>query len=197
MPTVNIYTKSLIDKLGNAMVYLCEHMQPLTKTKALKLIYLIEELSVKRYGLPFFNLRFDVWRLGPVSRDLFVELSGEPALLGGFIEKSVRNNITYISAKQAFSDDEFSDIEIDILKQVAVAYAHASADDLINLTHRKHSPWFHFAQVNGFLELFEQGLASTTDVEIDLSVLLQGDEQKLAIYQSHKEFLINSTALKF
>jgi hypothetical protein len=42
------YTKEVIDKLGNAMVYMARKVPGLSKTKLLKLIYLLEEVSVKR-----------------------------------------------------------------------------------------------------------------------------------------------------
>jgi uncharacterized phage-associated protein len=77
----SVYTKDQLAKLGNAIIFLCDRIKPLSKTKLLKLIYLIEELSVKKHGVPFFNIRFDVWKLGPVSRDLYAEITSEPTLL--------------------------------------------------------------------------------------------------------------------
>ena len=86
----SIYTKGQIDKLGNAIIFLCEKMGPLSKTKLLKLIYLVEESSVKKYGAPFFSLRFDVWKLGPVSRDLYTEITSEPFLLEDYIKRDIK-----------------------------------------------------------------------------------------------------------
>jgi hypothetical protein len=37
---------------------------------------------------------------------------------------------------------------------------------------------------------------NTTDIEIDLSELIQEEEQKLALYRGHKEFLVQSKSLK-
>lgn len=86
----NPFSLSEIDKIGNAIVFLAERIKPLSKTKLLKLIYLIEEYSVRTYGLPFFNLDFTVWKLGPVSRDIFVDLSSdEPILLSKYIRKNI------------------------------------------------------------------------------------------------------------
>src|ERR1700722_15526779 len=100
MQSGEIYTRNQIEKLGNALIFLCEKMisvgEAVSKTHLLKLVFIIEEISVKTYGIPFFDLRFDVWKLGPVSKDLFVELSEEPALLADFIYREVRNNNTYI-----------------------------------------------------------------------------------------------------
>lgn len=192
------YSRSEIDKLGNAVVYLAEKISPLSKTKLLKLIYLIEEYSVRTYGLPFFNLNFTVWKLGPVSRDLFVDLSSdEPVLLLNYISKTINSDgSVYIKSKVAFSDDEFSDNEIDLLEHVAESFKDYTASELIELTHRKHSLWHITATENGILEYLENGLMNSTEIEIDFSRLLEGMPLKKAIYEDQRLYLQNSLALK-
>ena len=111
------FSNSEIDKLCNAVVYLAERIKRLSKTKLLKLIYIIEEYAVRTYGLSFFNLDFSAWKLGPVSRDLFVDLSSdEPVLLANYINRTIADSSVFITPKKAFSDDEFSDNEMDLLE---------------------------------------------------------------------------------
>ena len=192
------YSRSEIDKLGNAVVYLAEKINPLSKTKLLKLIYLIEEYSIRTYGLPFFNLNFSVWKLGPVSRDVFVDLSSdEPILLSNYISKTTSSDgSVYIQSKVTFSDDEFSDNEIDLLEHVAEIFKDYTASELIELTHRKHSLWYITATENGVLEYLENGLMNSTEIEIDFSRLLEGMPLKMAIYEDQRLYLQNSLALK-
>lgn len=196
----NIYTKSELDKLGNALIFLCQEITPYTpisKTHLLKLIFIIEESSVMRFGVPFFNLRFDVWKLGPVSKDLFVELSDEMTLLSEYISKDeIEKGKFVISPKKTFSDSEFSDNEMELLEQVVERFKYCTAKELIQFTHRKNSPWYLTAQKHGLLDALEEGKINTTDIEIDLSEMIQDDEQKLALYQEAKEFLIRSKNLK-
>jgi len=189
--TASIYTREQIDKLGNAVIFLCDRMGALSKTKLLKLIYLIEETSVKKYGIPFFNIRFDAWHLGPVSRDLYVEITGETFLLDSYIEKKDTNGVVNIVAKKDFSDNELK-----LMEQIAGMFKYATADELIKLTHREHSPWHITAVENGLLEAFEKGFATTFDAEIDLSRIIAGDDEKLQRYHSHKEFMAESHSLK-
>jgi uncharacterized phage-associated protein len=200
MQSGEIYTRNQIEKLGNALIFLCEKMisigETVSKTHLLKLVFIIEEISVKTYGIPFFDLRFDVWKLGPVSKDLFVELSEEPALLADFIYREVRDNNTYIYPKKPFSDDEFSDVEMALLNKISERFLYCTASELINVTHRKDSPWYKTAVENGVLELLESGQMTTTDIEIKLSETIQKDEKKLALYQDHKDFLSLSKNLK-
>jgi len=55
-----IYTKGEIAKIGNAIIYFAERIKPLPKTKLLKVLYFLEEASVKKWGSPFLGLKFDV-----------------------------------------------------------------------------------------------------------------------------------------
>jgi uncharacterized phage-associated protein len=192
------YTRSEIDKLGNAVVFLTEKINPLSKTKLLKLIYLIEEYSVRTYGLPFFNLDFTVWKLGPVSRDIFVDLSSdEPILLSDYIKKSVATDgNVYITGKVKFSDDEFSDNEMDLIEHVADTFKDYTAADLVELTHRKHSLWYLTASENGVLEYLEAGTLNSTEIEIDFSRLLDEMPLKKAIYEDQQTYLQNNQSLK-
>lgn len=196
-----VYTKSQIDKLGNAVIFLCEKMpEPLTKTHILKLVFIIEEISVKRFGIPFFNLNFYVWQLGPVAKDLFVELtdseSENKTLLSDYIKKEVNNNKVIIKPKKPFCDDEFTDLEIDLLGEIVNRFKFCTANELINFTHRENTPWYNTALKNGVLELLESKRMTTTDIKIDLSETIEDDDVKLALFNAQKEFLAESKSLK-
>lgn len=191
------FSNSEIDKLGNTVVYLAERIKPLSKTKLLKLIYLIEEYAVRTYGLPFFNLDFSVWKLGPVSRDLFVDLSSdEPVLLANYINRTIADGSVFITPKKAFSDDEFSDNEMDLLEHIVETFQTTSAAELIQLTHRKHSLWYVTAQENGVLEHLENGHLNSTEIPIDFSRLLDDMPLKKGIYEDQLGYLKNTKSLK-
>jgi uncharacterized phage-associated protein len=195
-----VYTKNQIDKLGNALIYLCQKMrvagEPVSKTHLLKLVFIIEEIAVKKYGIPFFDLRFDVWKLGPVSKDLFVELSEEPELLASYISRQIINGNVYIEAKKEFSDDEFNDKELELLEEISNRFLYCTAKELINFTHRTESIWYKTALKNGVLDLLEKGQMTTTDIQIPLDEIIEGEEEKLALYRNHKEFIAFSKSLK-
>lgn len=192
-----LYTHNQLDKLGNTLIFLCQNIERATKTHLLKLVFIIEELSILKFGTPFFDLRFDVWKLGPVSKDLFVELTDEPNLLEPYISKQYSDGATLIYGKKEFSDDEFSDNEINLLNEIVDRFKYCTAKELINFTHKKNSLWYNAALRNGVLELLESGKMTTTDIEINMAELIEGDEGKSIMYNSHKEFLAQSKSLKF
>lgn len=195
-----IYSKNQIDKLGNALIYFCNKMrevgEDVSKTHLLKLIFILEEIAVKKYGIPLFDLRFDVWKLGPVSKDLFVELSEEPDLLAPYITRKIIDSNVHIQARKEFSDDEFNDKELELLEEVAERFKYCTAKELINFTHRNGSIWYRTALKNEVLEHLEKGQMTTTNIEIPLHELIQDDKEKLALYNSHKEFMAFSKSLK-
>jgi uncharacterized phage-associated protein len=104
-------------------------MGDLSKTKILKTLFLLEEASIKKTGLPFIGIDFQLWKLGPVAKDLFIDLSMDesPLLLKDYIEKTPDNKM--FRAKASFNEDEFSandiklmDIIIDFVKDKPAAY---------------------------------------------------------------------------
>lgn len=80
-------TKTDKEKLGNTVVYIASHTSNLSKTKLLKLLYFMEEYSVRRYHTPFLGLPFEVWQAGPVVKDVFIDLSETPVILDGYVAK--------------------------------------------------------------------------------------------------------------
>ncbi|GAB4044113.1 Panacea domain-containing protein [Spirosoma litoris] len=191
------YTQADLAKLGNAIIYLIDRIGPLSKTKLLTLIYLLQETSVKAYGLPFFNMPFLVWRLGPVAEDVFVDFSTEePVLLSDYIQRQEQDCITTLRSRKPFSDDEFSDNEMNLLETVAQKFGSLTAKELVALTHRPHSLWHQIAREKGVLDYLEKGLMTTTDYEIDFGRLLDNMPEKQRMYVDQLEFLAQSQALK-
>src|SRR6266540_4153637 len=93
-PKNKVFTRDQINKIGNAIIYLSGKITDLNKTKILKLLFLLEEASIKKYGHPFFGIDFQLWKHGPVVKDIFIDLSDEnPTLLNDFIERDPENSL--------------------------------------------------------------------------------------------------------
>ncbi len=183
------YTPSEIDKLGNTLIYLSNEIPNLTKTKALKLVYLLDEISIKKNGIPFLNLQYEVLQYGPVSQDLFSELNTYPQLLKDYIKLENRlegqNIVTYLKPKKKYKNDEFTDDDLVVLEFIIKKYGKSSAKKLVDLVHRENSPWYIIAKSKNLLDSFENGTLPTTNYIIDFTSLL--DEKKLNTYNSYLE----------
>lgn len=85
-------------KLGNAIVYIARHTSNLSKTKLLKLLYLMEERMALKYHVPFIGLPFEVWQAGPVAKDVFIDLSDGPFLLKDFVKTNFHDGGIFVEA---------------------------------------------------------------------------------------------------
>ncbi len=165
-----------LQKLGNTLIYLADNVGELSKTKILKLLFLLEESSVKRFGYPFFGLNFQIWKLGPVLKEVYIDLSEDsPELLKEFVEKDPYDNKLYKS-KGVFNDDQFSDNDIYLLEKIRDFARHKTAKDLIEYTHEENSLWRKSAIKNGILQELESASVNSTEVTIDFSLLFDNNE---------------------
>jgi uncharacterized phage-associated protein len=174
------FTKDQIEKIGNTIVLFAEKAPGLSKTKLLKLLYLLEEQYIKKYNIPLLGIDFEVWQAGPVAREIFIDLSQEPVLFKDFIETESYPDAVYIKPKKPFSDAEFSDNELEMMNFILDHFGGLSANELVRLTHRKSSIWYKQSKEKGLLELFEKGLTNSSSEKIDFRELL--DEKGQQIY---------------
>ncbi|AXY77461.1 DUF4065 domain-containing protein [Paraflavitalea soli] len=171
-----IFTKDQIDKIGNTIIYLSHGLTDLNKTKILKLLFILEEASIKKYGYPFFNIDFQLWKHGPVVKDIYIDLCEEtPNLLKDYILRDSQTTSNFV-AKKPFCDDEFSDNDIEILDRIVSFAKQKNAKYLVNHTHDQNSLWRKSAIKYGILESLENELINSTDFEIDFNLLFENAE---------------------
>ena len=155
--------------MGNAVSYIASHARYPYKTEVLKLLFLMEEKMVKQYHVPFLGIPFNAWRMGPVSVDVFEELSDGPVLLADFIALEYNDQGIKITPKKAFCDDEFSNSEIKMMEDVMEQYGGMNSDQLIAETHKEGSLWYQTVEEAGLLKDFDMKRASTSNVVIDMA----------------------------
>lgn len=189
-------TSDQLDKVGNAIIYLAERITPLYKTKVLKLLYLLDEASVKEIGIPMFDLDYRAWRMGPVSKEIYVDIDDGPHLLKGYIHVVRDENGDRVEPAKAFDDGEFSDRNMRIMESLVQRLGNHSARDLVDITHDPDSLWYTVSSANELLEPFEKGQRNTSDVVLDLGLLVADDPFKRGMYEEHQEFLLVHRALR-
>lgn len=153
-------------------MYIAAHAKYPYKTEVLKLLYLMEERMVQKYHVPLLSIPFSVWRLGPVSVDVFEELSDGPVLLGDFITLQFNGQGIKITPSREFDADEFSDAELQVMREVMERYGQMNSEELIAETHKEGSLWRETAKEHGLLEDFEQKRANSSPVIIDMARFL-------------------------
>ena len=191
-----VYSADHIAKIGNTIIYLADKIPHLYKTKLLKLLYILDEVSIRKYGVPFLNLEYEVWKLGPVSNDMYVETTEKPSMLKDYIDIELEEKNCKIRPLKEFNDDEFSDSEIELMDLVIQRFGSDSAEKLVEYTHRKNSPWYLTAKKHNVLEQLEKEALPTTRFLVDFNFLMEGDDQKKKKYHDHLEYLRYSEEIK-
>lgn len=193
---VNGHLSNQIDKLGNTLIFLADEIPSLYKTKVLKLIYILDELSIKRFGIPFIGLDYLVWERGPVNELLYDELTNGPKFLMDFISViPVGNDMVRISANRQFDDSEFSQNDISLLLEVIRDYGSYQSNQLVTLLHEPDALWTIIAKETGALDDFESKKLTTTNFEIDFSRILNDEYLKMR-YEDYQDNVKVSKTLK-
>lgn len=182
-------SKEQIEKIGNSVIYLSTRVGELAKTKLLKLLFLLEEDSIKKFGKPFFGLNYKLWQFGPVAESIYQELTGEEIHI--FKDYFKKNQFDEFEAIKEFNDDEFSDNDMSLLNERVNFSRNKIAKDFVDITHAPNSLWTRTAKKYGVYEDLELKKIPKTDYSIDFSMLFEGDAEKdiLEKYQSSIENL--------
>ena len=186
----NNITSQQLNKLGNTLVYLANNVSELNKTKILKLLYILEEKAIKKFGYPFFGFDFQLWKFGPVLKDVYIDLSEDsPQLLKGYIQKDPLDSSIFIPVTD-FIDDEFSDNDIFLMDSIVKFAKNKTAKDLVNFTHDENSLWKKSAIKNGVYEQLETQSKNSTDFLIDFSLLFEDNSFQKERYENAVDNLV-------
>lgn len=175
------------EKLANTIIYFAEKVPNISKTKLIKLLYLLEEFYVKKHNIPFLDIDFEVWQAGPVNRETYIELSDKPIILKGYIERSCDAENTYITPIKKFSDDEFSDDEIEMMDFIITHFNDKTAKELVDYVHRPGSAWYNIANQTGLLTLFKNHSINSSEEKINFEFFCE-TEEGIAQYREQKVF---------
>lgn len=165
-------------KIGNTIIYIANHTGKLSKTKLLKLLFMMEEAMVSKYHTPFLAVPYEVWKWGPVQKDLFADLSDNLFLMKEYITAYYSDDKKYFKAKKEFCDDEFSQAEISMMDEVLNTYGKMTAAQLEKILHQPDTLWYNAAKRNDVLCSFDNGTCNSTDIKIDFSELLDSSDKE-------------------
>jgi len=177
--------------IGNLIVLLSERCNPLYHTKLLKLLFLIDEASVKKNGYPVTWLSYQVWQHGPVTPDVYNSKFEGQNRFSEFVEfKNAGENKFIIKPIIKFSDDEFSDLDLEIIEDVIAQYGHLNSNKLVDIVHAKGSLW-HTIKERENLHFSEKD--KTSNVELNFTELLDSDFKRTLYYSTLENVELQST----
>jgi uncharacterized phage-associated protein len=183
-----MYRTILNDKIGNLLSYLTFKISSLSLTKALKLLYLIDEMSVLESGSPITFLDYKVWENGPVAHELYDELKYVRKIVQGNIEYSFDDFIdlirihntsrlqeeVFLKNKSIPNLTEFCQVEIELIDKVLKKYGNKSATQLIDILHKEGTLWSNTIKEQKID--FKIIHSKKTDVSLNFANLIQDNE---------------------
>ncbi|OQP48943.1 hypothetical protein A4H97_29090 [Niastella yeongjuensis] len=181
------FTQDQINKIGNTIIYFSNKIPDLNRTKILSLLFIIEEACIKKFGHHFFGIDFQLWKSGPIIKDIFIDLSYEtPILLNEFIKQESEHSSNFI-ANKTFNNDEFSDNDIELMDLIINFASEKSASNLVDHTQSPHSLWRKSAIQYGVLESLETDLLNSTEYTIDFSLLFDNSSMPSYLKERFEE----------
>lgn len=186
-----MFRQILNDKIGNLLIYLADNIRDLSLTKALKLLYIIDETSMNESGVPVTWLEYKAWKLGPVAPEIWDEVKNgvtcsDSKLVGEYIkiEKKLDNDLNeslYIVSNAEFNDGEFSDYEMELIDKIILEFGKKTGNELVKHLHRKGTLWDIEVKKHSLDFELQRG---TSNVAIQLTEKIKDNPLKKLVYMS-------------
>ena len=175
-------------KVGALVAYLSFLMPNIQLRKLLKMVYLIDEESVRRRAIPLTWLDYYAWKKGPVAPEVYDLKTGA---LNDFVScKEIDGKCRVSSVKTAeyliMKDmSVFSEWECSLIDEVYRKFGKKNADELTDETHQENSLWSQVVKEKG-LDFSDY---SKTECKIDLNRLNESDESARLAYEDAQDAL--------
>lgn len=132
-------------KVGALLEYICNQMPHIHLRKLLKVIYLMDEKSVKMRAIPLTWLDYYAWQKGPVAPSVYAVKEGNFSAYVTCVKEEDGKWRVSSNKTNLFAIDKdlkaFSAYEMDIINSVIAYCKDKSADDLTDETHSENSLW--------------------------------------------------------
>jgi len=155
------------EKLINAIIYFAGKTKYCGKTKLLKLLYFLDFSHFKQTGKSVTGLEYYAWKMGPVPKNLFDELSGsmKADMKATIHELPDGEGFQQIRPKKKFDSQYFSNKELKLLENFSFMFQDAKADTMVESTHLKNEPWDRTLKEKGEFKKIDYMLAVDSDID--------------------------------
>jgi uncharacterized phage-associated protein len=174
------------DKIGNVLNYFASQIDYLSMTKTLKLLYILDETSIKETGTPVTWLDYKVWENGPVAIDVYNEIKhqevfcyqGKELSLLQYIQLEKKINTdrnseeVFLKPNGDFDKNIFNRYELNLLDTIVFKYGNWNATELINFLHEEGSLWHKMVSEHNLINHFQQ-IGKRTNHSIEFNDLLE------------------------
>lgn len=140
-------SKTIRNRLINAIIFFAENTQCCGKIKLFKLLYLLDFEHFRQTGKSVTGFEYQAWKFAPVPVELMEEWEDMGADLARAIrivpERVVdfeRLNVEVNPAVQ-FDFDDFTSRQLGIMQSLAERYKNTLSPKMIDITHEQNGAW--------------------------------------------------------
>ena len=176
------------DKISNVLNYFASQIDYLSMTKTLKLLYILDETSIKETGSPVTWLDYKVWENGPVAIDVYNEIKNQEVFCYEGKELSVLHSIqlekkfntdrnseeVFLKPNGDFDKTIFNRYELNLLETIVFKYGNWNATELINFLHEEGSLCHKMVSEHNLIDHFQQ-IGKITNHSIEFNDLLENN----------------------
>lgn len=176
------------DKISNVLNYFASQIDYLSMTKTLKLLYILDETSIKETGTPVTWLDYKVWENGPVAIDVYNEIKHQEVFCYQGKELSLLHSIqlekkfntdrnseeVFLKPNGDFDKTIFNRYELNLLETIVFKYGNWNATQLINFLHEEGSLWHKMVSEHNLINHFQQ-IGKRTNHSIEFNDLLENN----------------------
>lgn len=182
------------EKVGALLAYLCVRIPDMPLRKLLKVLYLIDEESVRLRAIPVTWLEYHAWEKGPVAHEVYEVKNG--AFADYLRCEKQEDDKWHVNARvqhayQLEKDmQKMSQWEKELVERVIEHCKDLSADQLTDETHTPDSLWSRTVVENSI----DFSKEAKTDYVVNLNRL--NDEEGAAVYEDAMECMRIQAFLK-
>lgn len=177
-----------MEKNGALLAYIAERNPNIHLRKLLKMVYLIDEKFMEMRGFPLTWFNYQAWEKGPVAPDVYaIKMGAFNNYVNCKKNQEGQNIVTPVLHHDYLIDKQmeaFSLYEKEVIDSVIDAYVDKTAEELSDITHQNNSLWTMI--VDEQKVVFVDG---KSDVEIPLTRLNEGDEEKTRTYEEALDYM--------
>lgn len=154
------------EKLADAVIYFVKNTKKCGKTKLFKLLFFLDFLHFKETGKSVTGQNYYTWPKGPAPKDFWHEIKGglkgvlaDSVVFQDIVDDESTKKLTKIIARRPVDGKYFTKRERRIMEQLAFIYNEASADEMVEITHLKNTPWDRVKKSEGLRKKISYMLA--------------------------------------
>lgn len=133
------------EKLLNAIIFFAKNTRHCSKHKVLQLLYMLDFEHFRRTGRSVTGLEYTAWERGPVPTEIDLEFEDPKEDLRQaihFAPEPLWNYYMYsILPRRDWDPEVFTDLERDILQEIATRFHSPYANDINDITNACGGAW--------------------------------------------------------